>query len=222
MKRIVIFGASGTVGAGALLECLDHTQVAEVICVLRRPTGKTHDKLREVIHRDFSDFSSIASDLKGVDGCLWAIGVPTAGRSEAEYTEITLDYAVSAARVLFEQSPECCFVFVSGAGADETEASRTMWARVKGRAENAILAQGFASALVFRPGAIAAKRGVRHSVPLYALSALLAPLMRLFGQATSTIEIGRAAIAAVLGKTITDSNKRRLSSADINELAKLC
>lgn len=221
MTRIVIFGATGTVGAGALLECLDHPEITEVLCVLRKPTGRSHAKLRELIHQDFTDFSPLASEFRDVDGCLWAIGVPQTGRTEQQYTEITHDYAVAAAKTLYEQSPECCFVFISGAGADETETSRSMWARVKGRTENAVLGMGFARAIVFRPGAIVTKRGIKHSVRLYGWSALLGPLMRPFGLATSTVEIGRALIAAVLGKNAGQAEKVRLDSAEINELAKL-
>lgn len=220
-KRIVIFGATGTVGAGALLECLDHPGVGEVVCVVRRPTGRSHAKLRELLHQDFSDFSPLASELRGVDGCLWAVGVPQLGRTEEEYKEVTHDYAVAAARVLHEQSPECCFVFVSGAGADETGTSSLMWARVKGMTESAILDMGFGRTLIFRPGAIVAKRGIRHSERVYALAALLGPLMRPFGLATSTVDIGRALIAAVLGKSVDPPEKVRLDSVGINELAKL-
>ncbi len=220
-KRVVIFGATGTLGAGALLECLDHPEFAEVVCVLRRPTGRSHPKLRELVHEDFSDFSSLASELRDIDGCLWAVGIPQAGLTEEQYTTITHDYAVAAARVLREQSPGCCFVFISGAGADETGTSRSMWARVKGKTENAILQLGFARALVFRPGTIVAKRGIQHSVRLYAWSSLFAPLMRPFGLATSTVEIGRALIAAIAGRSVGTPAKTRLDSADINELAAL-
>lgn len=222
MKRVVIFGATGTVGAGALLECLDHPDITDVICVLRQATGRSHPKLQEVIHRDFNDFTPLASELSGVDGCLWAIGVPQTGRSEQQYTEITHDYAVAAIRVLHEQSPGCCFVFISGAGADETETSNTLWARVKGRAENAVLDAGFARSVIFRPGAIVARRGIKHSVRLYGLSSLLAPLMRPFGMATSTVEIGRAMIAAVLGKHLGEPGQVRFESAGINKLAMAC
>lgn len=218
-KRVVVFGASGTVGAGALLECLDHSEIGEVICVVRRPTGRAHPKLREIMHDDFHDFTALAADLRNVDACLWAIGVPQRGRTEAQYTEITHDYAVAAARVLHEQSPQCCFVFVSGAGADET--SRMMWAKVKGRTESAILEMGFRRALVFRPGMIVAKRGIRHSVRLYGLFSALGPLARPFGMATSTIEIGRALIAALFGGAVGEPEKVRLESPDINALAKL-
>jgi len=221
MKRVIIFGASGTVGRGALLECLDHPGITEVICVSRHPSEDKHPKLSELLHQDFTDFSSLQAEFNGIDGCLWAIGVPQTGYTEQQYTEITYHYAAAAVKALVAQSPQCCFVFISGAGADDTETSRTLWATVKGRAENMALSAGFEKALVFRPGTIVAKRGVKHSIRLYGIFSLLGPLMRPFGLATSTVEIGRAMIAAVLGESISDGEKVRLDSADINKLATL-
>lgn len=215
-KRVLIFGATGTVGAGALLECLDHPEVGEVLCVLRRPTGRSHEKLKELIHEDFLDFSPLAQEFNGVDACLWAIGVPSPGRTEAEYKKITHDYALAAAELLVKQSPGCCFVFISGAGAGVD--SRIMWARVKGMAERAILGLGFARALVFRPGGIVTSRGIQHNVLAYRLGNLLAPLGRPFGMTTSTVEIGRAFIAAALGRAV-EGDKTTLDSRDINSLA---
>ncbi len=220
-KRVLIFGATGTVGAGALLECLDHPEIGEVLCIVRRPTGRSHSKLREIIHGDFLDYASIAADLRDIDGCFWAVGTRSSGLSEQDYIRVEHDYVVAAARALHKQNPQCCFVFGSGTGADETENSRQLWARVKGRAENAVLGMGFKQALIFRPGTIAPRRGIKHNVPMYGLAARLAPLMRPFGMATSTEEIGRAFIAAVLGKGAEHPEKVRLGSAEINTLAKL-
>ena len=222
--RVVVFGATGTVGAGVVLECLDSPAIAQVLCIVRRSSGRTHAKLREVVHSDFSDLTSIEPELANVDACFWCVGIPSAGLTEERYTEVTLDYTQAAARVLREQSPDLCFVFVSGEGADETEQSRTMWARVKGRAENAILGMGFRSAVVFRPGMIVPRRGLRHNVRLYGVTTMILlpflPLLRALGRATSTVEIGRAMIAAALGGHVGEPPKQRLDSKDINELAK--
>ena len=223
--RVVIFGATGTVGAGTLLECLDSPAIGEVRCVVRRATGRQHPKLREIVHDDFRDFSAAAEALTGLDACFWCVGTPSAGLTEARYTEVTYAYAMAAARVLRDQSPGLRFVFVSGTGADETEQGRVMWARVKGRAENAILGMGFAGAIVFRPGVIVPKRGIRHSVRLYGITTTLLrpflPLVRALRSATSTVEIGKAMIAFACGRNLGDPPKRRLDSKDINELARL-
>lgn len=223
--KVALFGATGTVGQGVLLECLDQTAIGEVLAVGRRPTGRTHEKLRELEHADFHDFSALADDFAGLDAAFWCIGIPSAGLTEAQYSEVTHDYTVAAAKVLHEKSPGLTFVFISGAGADETEKGRIMWARVKGRTENDLLAQGFGRTVIFRPGMIRPMRGVRHNVPLYRWSTtLMTPLMPVFraaGQATSTVELGRAMIAAALGKTVGDPPKVRLESKDINALALL-
>jgi uncharacterized protein YbjT (DUF2867 family) len=222
--RVVIFGATGTVGAGALLECLDSSAVARVLSIVRKPSGKSHPKLSEIVHGDFSDFTSLASAFSELDACFWCIGAPSSGLTEQRYTEITVDTTLAAARVLLEQSPELCFVFVSGVGSDETEQSKTMWARVKGKAENAILGMGFRDAVAFRPGMIVPRRGLRHNVTLYRWSTYfmfpVLPLLRALGMATSTVEIGRAMIAAALGERVGEPPLRRLTSKEINELAR--
>ncbi len=226
MTRVVLFGATGTIGAGALLECLDCPAIAEVVSVGRRPTGRAHPKLREIVHEDFLDFAPLADELRGFDACFWCVGVPVAGLTEAQYTTITHDYTVAAARVLLAHNPALRFVFVSGGGADETEQGRVMWARVKGRTENAILGMGFADAVVFRPGIIVPQRGLRHNVRLYGVMTTLftplIPVARAMRQATSTGEIGRAMIAAALGHHVGQVKKARLDSSDINALARLC
>ncbi|UWQ20145.1 NAD(P)H-binding protein [Jannaschia sp. W003] len=217
--RVLLFGATGTVGAGVLLECLDHPGIGEVVCVVRRPSGRRHPKLHEVVHPDLGDLAPLMSEFEDVDGCLWAVGVPQRGASAEAYARITHDHAVAAARALHARSPDCRFVFVSAAGADGTERARDIAARTKGRAENAILGMGFACAVAFRPGAIAVRRGLRHRVPLYGWAALLAPAMRPFGLATSAEEIGRAAVAVFLGQVGAMSGER-IGSARINALAR--
>jgi len=221
MSRILIFGATGTVGHGALLECLDHPDITEIVCILRRSTGLVHAKLIEVIHADLNNIVALDLDFKNFDGCLWAIGVPQVGLTEQQYTEVTYTFPVAIAKKLYEQSPQCCIVYISGAGADENGTSKSMWARVKGQAENAILAMGFKRALIFRPGVIVAKRGIKHSVRAYGIFSMLAPLIRPFGFATSTVEIGRAFISAVLSNDATSLEHVRFDSAEINSLAKL-
>lgn len=218
-KRILIFGATGTVGSGALLECLDHPEITEVICVLRRSSGHTHPKLREILHSDFDDFSAIERKFAGIDACFWALGSPSSGHTVEEFTRIEHGFVSAAVKALYDESRQCRFVFVSGPSADRSEMSRQLWARIKGRAENTVLRTGFRQVVVFQPGAIAARRGLRHSVPLYGLVAKLAPLMRPFGMGTSTQEIGRAFVAVALGRAPVDPQGAPLNSAAINALA---
>lgn len=216
--RVVIFGSTGLIGHGVLLEALDHPAIGEVLTVGRRPSEIEHDKLRHVVHEDFLDLSAIADSLTDLDACFWCLGVSSAGMSEADYTKITYDYTMAAAKVLAERSPDLCFCFVSGEGTDDTEKGRSMWARVKGRAENAVK-RAFPNRYLFRPAYIRPMRGARSKTTLYRVLdpffVGLSPLLRPMGMATSTVEIGKAMIAAATGL----SEERLLPSKAINALA---
>jgi uncharacterized protein YbjT (DUF2867 family) len=167
--KIILFGSTGMVGQGVLRECLRDPEVTEVLAVVRAATGQQHAKLRELVHRDFTDFSAL--QLEG-DACFWCLGVTSAGMSEADYTRITYDYAMAAARVL--SSPKMTFIFVSGAGAD----GKAMWARVKRKTEHALCALPFRQVYVFRPGMIQALHGIKSRTRLYnVLYPLLFPLI---------------------------------------------
>jgi nucleoside-diphosphate-sugar epimerase len=60
MKKVIITGATGMVGKGILLECLDHQEVDEVLVIGRSTIGMKHQKLKEIIKKDFSDFADVA------------------------------------------------------------------------------------------------------------------------------------------------------------------
>src|SRR5713101_9285903 len=149
--RIVIFGASGMVGQGALRECLRDPEVEQVVSIVRAPTGTTHEKLREIVHKNFLDFTPIENQLTGLTACLYCLGVASTGTKEEDYTGITYDFTIAAATTLLKLNPDMSFVFVSGAGADSTEHGGTMWARVKGKTEKTLLAMPFRSIYVIRP-----------------------------------------------------------------------
>jgi uncharacterized protein YbjT (DUF2867 family) len=187
--KVILFGSSGMVGQGVLRECLRDPDVTEVLAVVRSPTGPRHAKLHEIVHEDFSDFSAL--QLAG-DACFWCLGVSSAGMSEADYTRITHDYTLAAAKVLVV--PTMTFVFVSGTGAQ----GNAMWARVKRKTEDALLAMPFKAVYVFRPGLIQPLHGIRSRTRMYnLLYPLLYPLMlvaRLVtpGFVTDTERVGRA------------------------------
>ncbi len=199
--RVVIFGATGMVGRGVLKECLDDHRVEDVLVVGRRECGERHTKLREVLHDDFFDYSSIQTELADRDTCFFCLGVSSVGQDESSYTRLTYDLTLSAAEALLRTSSRTTFIYVSGAGADSTERSRSMWARVRGRLENKLLAMPFQAAYVFRPGYVQPMRGTKSRVFLYrivhrAVSWTYPVLRRLFPRAvTSTVAIGRAMIA---------------------------
>ncbi|MFF4875719.1 NAD-dependent epimerase/dehydratase family protein [Micromonospora sp. NPDC000668] len=195
--RVVIFGATGMVGQGVLRECLLAEDVREVLTVGRKPTGQRHPKLRELVVADVGELDAVRAELTGVDACFYCLGVSSLGLDEAAYTKISYDYPLAAARLLAEVSPSVTFVYVSGVGTDSTGRGRVMWARVKGRTENALrdlLPNGYAA----RPGFIQPTHGAvsrtRWYRVLYAVTSPLFPVVsRLFpNQVTSTDRLGQA------------------------------
>lgn len=221
--RVVIFGATGMVGRGALLEALDDPGTSKVLAVGRRLVGISHPKLEELVHQDFTDFSSVEARLRGYDACFFCLGVSALGMSEADYSRITYDYTIAAATSLLRANPKLVFVYVSGAGTDSTEKGRQMWARVKGKTENKLLSLGFGAAYMFRPGFIRPKRGIKSRVRWYRVFyAVLKPVGALMektmpNQATNTQKVGKAMLQAAKTKprlTIVDPK-------DINALAAL-
>lgn len=164
---MIITGATGMVGKGVLLACLDSAEVSEVLTIGRRPTGVKNSKLQEVAHKDFSDFSTVADQLSGYDACYHCMGVSAAGLKEDEYQKLTFEYTEALASTLVELNTKMTFIYVSGQGTDSSEQGRSMWARVKGKTENALLNMGFKKAFMFRPGGIIPKRGIKSSTRLY-------------------------------------------------------
>jgi uncharacterized protein YbjT (DUF2867 family) len=219
--KVIVFGATGMVGQGALRECLLDPDVERVLTVGRRATGQRHPKLEELVHENLWDFSAVEQRLSGYDACFFCLGVASAGMTEEAYTRVTHDIAVAAAKTLVARNPGMTFVFVSGAGTDSSERGRVMWARVKGKAENAVLAMPFKGAYVFRPGFIQPLHGItsrtRAYRVFYAAFGWLFPVLRAVvpGYVTTTEQIGRAMlIAAKRG-----APKRVLESRDISALA---
>jgi uncharacterized protein YbjT (DUF2867 family) len=220
--KVILFGATGMIGQGVLRECLLDPEVTQVLSIARRTTGKEHPKLREIVHQDFTNFSSLAPELAGYDACLFCLGVSSVGMSEDEYRKITYDTALAAARALLEKNPGLTFVFVSGGGADSTGSGRIMWARVKGQTENALLALPFKASYVVRPAAIQPQHGVTSRATntriAYALLGWLLPVMKaLFPKYVTTTErLGRAMVH--LAKHGTE--KHVLESLDIDQLGR--
>jgi uncharacterized protein YbjT (DUF2867 family) len=218
--KIILFGATGMVGQGVLRECLLDPGVERVLAVLRTTTEKRHEKLRELVVRDFLDFSPVESELAGYDACFFCVGITSAGMKEEDYRRITYDVTMAAAATLVRLNPGMTFVFVSGAGADSTESGRVMWARIKGKAENAILRMPFKASYVFRPGYIQPLQGIQSRTRIYrllylAIAPLYPVLKALFPRHVTTTErIGRAMLAVAR----RGAPKRVLESADINEV----
>ena len=188
------------VGQGVLRECLRDADVQSVLAIGRSAIGQRHPKLRELVHRDFLDFSAIENQLSGFDACFFCLGVSSAGMQEADYRRITYDFTIAAARVLARLNPGMTFVYVSGMGTDSSEHGRTMWARVKGKTENDLLRLPFKAAFMFRAGVIVPLDGIQSKTKLYRIFyAMLGPLLPLLRAAfpkhvTTTAQVGRAMI----------------------------
>lgn len=165
--KVIITGATGMVGKGVLLECLDSKEISEVLVIGRNSIEMEHSKLSELLHNDFSDFSSVADKLPGYDACFFCMGVSSAGMKEDAYKRITYDFTLALANVLLETNPGMTFNYVSGEGTDSSEKGRSMWARVKGKTENDLLHLGFKQAYMFRPGAIIPLRGIKSRTKSY-------------------------------------------------------
>jgi len=149
--RIILTGATGMVGEGVLLECLENDSVEKVLSVSRKPTNHTHPKLEQLLVPDFRNTSDVEAKLTGYDACFYCAGVSSVGMSEADYTAISYDTPVAFATTLARLAPGMVFIYVTGARTDSTEQGKTMWARVKGRAENALMRMPFKAVYNFRP-----------------------------------------------------------------------
>ncbi len=196
--NVLIFGATGMVGQGVLRECLLDPGIASVVTIGRSATGVSNPKLREIVHADLTNYAPIASQLSGFDACFFTLGVTSAGLTKEQYTRITYDITLSAAETLVRLNPALTFIYVSGQGTDSSERGGIMWARVKGRTENALLRLPFKAACMFRPGIIEPRFGARSRTAwyrvAYALARPLFPVLRRAfpNQILSTDEIGRA------------------------------
>jgi uncharacterized protein YbjT (DUF2867 family) len=218
--NVILFGATGMVGQGVLRECLLDSEVESVLSIGRSAIEQQHEKLHQIVVKTLTDLSSVENRLSGYDACFFCLGVSSAGMSEDDYRRVTYDLTLSAAATLARLSPAMTFVYVSGAGTDSSEHGRMMWARIKGKTENALLAMPFKAAYMFRPAYIQPLHGVRTKTKwygtAYAIMAPLYPLLkRLFpGYVTTTEQLGRAMISVAK----TGASKRVLETNDINAI----
>ena len=216
--NVIVFGASGMVGEGVLLRTLAHEGVGNVLVVGRRPCGVAHPRLREIIHPDFFDFSTIEEELRGYDACFFCLGVSSVGMKEEEYRRITYDLTMGVATVLSRLNPSMTFCYVSGQGTDGTEGGRLAWARVKGKTENDLARLPFKAAYAFRPGLIKPLKEQRNVKAIFRIIAWPFPLWRFLfpGLVSSVSDIALAMINA----TMAGYPKRVLENRDIALCAK--
>jgi uncharacterized protein YbjT (DUF2867 family) len=220
--NVLLFGATGMVGQGVLRECLLDPDVQLAQTVGRTATGTQDTKLREVVHQDLWHYEPIESTLSGFDACFFCLGVSSSGMKEEDYERVTYGITMAAAETLCRLNPRMTFIYVSGTGTDSSERGRSMWARIKGKTENALLHLPFGAAYMFRPGIIEPLHGVKSKTTLYrvfyAVAIPVLPLFRLLfpNYVLTTEQIGRAMLAVARH----GAAKRILESKDIRAAAK--
>jgi uncharacterized protein YbjT (DUF2867 family) len=194
--KVIVTGATGMVGEGVMLECVENPAVSEILLVSRKAYGVLPPKVRELIVPDFMQVESAAGQLGGYDACFFCAGVSSVGKSEAEYARLTYDLTLHFAQTLVKVNPGMVFVYVSGAETDSTEKGGTMWARVKGRTENALTRVGFRAVYNFRPGFMKPMPGQKNLPGWYGWIGWMYPMLRVVTpNYVSTLEdVGRAMI----------------------------
>jgi uncharacterized protein YbjT (DUF2867 family) len=218
--KVVLFGATGMVGQGVLRECLIDAEVESVLAVVRNASLPPSGKLREIVHQDVYDLAAIEDRLTGYDACFFCLGVSSVGMQEETYRRVTYELTVSVAKTLARLNPTMTFIYVSGAGTDSTERGRSMWARVKGRTENALLQMPFKAVFLFRPAYIQPLHGIRTKTRWYgAAYAVMRPFYPLWkilfpNYVTTTECIGRA----MLNVTMRGFTQPVLENRDINRM----
>ncbi len=212
--KIIITGVTGMVGEGVLLECLENPAVTEILIIGRKNYNLTHPKLQELIVKDFSEINNHSEILKVYDGCFFCAGISSVGENEENFTKKTYDFVVPFATTLAEINREMTFIYVSGSGTDSTEKGKAMWARVKGRTENALMKLPFKGQYNFRPAIMKATKGQKNVKTFFKI---MIPLLTPFFSAKTLklSEVGKAMINA----TLKGYSKQILEIEDIKELS---
>ena len=213
--KVIVTGVTGMVGEGVLLECLANPEVERVLSVSRRPSGHVHPKLQELLVPDFRELAAVSGQLTGFDGCFYCAGVSSVGMNEADYTRITYGTPLAFAETLARLNPNLVLVHVSGSHTDGTEQGKVMWARVKGKAENALMRLPLRGVYNMRPSLMKPVPGQKNLKTAYRIMLVFYPLMNLFFPGLTLNQVGRAMIRCVRD----GAPKRVLEPADIAALS---
>lgn len=213
--KVILTGVTGMVGEGVLFECLENPLVEDVLVISRKHYDLANPKLKELLVKDFSEIIDHTATLRDYDACFFCAGVSSVGENEENFTKKTFDFVVPFATTLAGINPQMTFIYVSGNRTDSTEKGKVMWARVKGRTENALMKLPFRGQYNFRPAIMKGTKSQKNVKTVYKIMGpLIAPF---FPAKTLTLkQVGRAMINAV-------SNgypKQILEVNDIIELAK--
>jgi hypothetical protein len=215
--KAIIFGSTGMVGEGVLIEALKHPDVESVLVVSRKSLNLKHSKLKELIHKDFFDYSTIEDHLKGYNACMFCLGVSSVGMNEKDYTRITYDLTMCAARTLSKLNSDMTFCYISGTGTDSSEKGRLMWARVKGKTENDLARLPFKAVYSFRPGLMKPTKGQKNVKTIFKVLGSLYPVWKFLSpKNVCTLEdLG----LAMINTSLRGYHKQILENIDITQLA---
>jgi len=215
--KILVTGATGLAGAEVVRQAILDKNIETITALVRRPLNIEDPKLKTIFHQDFSDYSGLSEIFKNQDACLWCLGISQTQVDEAEYIRITYDYAIAGAKAMLAANPGIAFLFLSGMGADTKEKSRTLFARIKGKAENELRRLPFKTLIIARPGGIIPvypkeKAAVfeRFLIPIYPIVEFLFPFLMI-----SSAALAKAMLDVIIrgsAKTILGNNdlKKRL------------
>ena len=200
-------------GSGVLRACLAAPAVSEVRAIVRRSTGVSNPKLREILHQDYLDYSKIVDAFTSVDACFFCLGISvTQVPDESAYRRIHYEFPLAAARTLHAIHPAAHFHYLSGGSAGLN--SWWMWARVKAEAERDLMAE--VDATCWRPAMIDGT----PAAPMPKLAEMMRPLLRVVfrrfrGMYIVSDDIGRAMLRA----TEQGLRKRIIENREIRDLA---
>ena len=183
-------------GEGLLLASLAHPHITQVLMVNRRASGLKHPKLTELIVTDFTQLASYGVHLTGYDACFYCAGISSFGMDEQQYSHTTLYTTLMFAQDLARFNPAMVFVYLSGVYADSSEKGNIMWARIKGKTENALNELPFKAVYSFRPGFIIPLKGQKNVRLLYKGLKLVFPFV--FPKLTLTYDEVATALIRVL------------------------
>ncbi|MBS1774412.1 MAG: NAD(P)H-binding protein [Bacteroidetes bacterium] len=180
--KITVTGATGMVGAEVIRQAIADNDIESITAIVRRPLSVQHPKLKTVIHSQYLDYRGLEEVFKENDACIWCLGISQSQVSKEEYKLITYHYTMAAANAMVAANPDIKFIFLSGDGADQTEKSSTLFARIKGETENGLKTIGLRTLVFARPGGIwpvhtnpKAPFIYRLLIPLFPLLAKLFP-----------------------------------------------
>ncbi|MDV4043721.1 epimerase [Elizabethkingia anophelis] len=215
--KVIITGATGMVGEGVLQECIANSLVKKILLINRTPSGYSNIKVEEILHQDFNDLSPIIEKIQGYNACYFCAGVSSVGKTEKEYTKSTYNLTINFAAAMAVINPQMTFCYISGQGTDSSEEGKNMWARVKGKTENALLKLPFKAVYNFRPAFMKPTRGAKNVKGFYKVIKLMYPFLRIFSKSffLTLQEVAKA----MINVSINGYKKNMIETKDILLLA---